>query len=119
MKKIFVRGAAVVSVAIQAAGCASVVVSNDAIEQRTALALGLAPGSFAIFGRVDDGVKVSYTVKAKSGKHYSCYVTGGVSVMGRMVSDPVCNELEKSLKQEVKNSSSSCNALLKAADKCG
>jgi len=111
MKKIFVCQAAIISVAVLAAGCASVAVSNDAIEQRTASALGLASSSFTISDRVDDGVKASYTVKTKSGKQYSCYVTGGVSVMGRMVSDPVCNELGKSPKQAVKNSSSSCNAV--------
>lgn len=121
MKKTF-RHAAIVSVAvlsILAAGCASVAVSNDAIEQHTASALGLAPGSFTISNRVDDGVKASYAVKTNSGKQYSCYVTGGVSVMGRVVSDPVCNELGKSPKQAAgSGSSSSCNALLKAAGKC-
>ena len=121
MKKTFVRRAAVVSVAllsVLAAGCASVAVSNDAIEQHTASALGLAPGSFTISNRVDDGVKASYAVKTNSGKQYSCYVTGAVSVMGRVVSDPICNEVGKSPKQAAGSASSSCNALLKAAGKC-
>lgn len=121
MKKTFIRRAVIVSIAVLAVlagGCASVAESNDAVEQRTSLALGLAPGSFAISDRVDDGVKTSYTVKIKSGKQYSCYVTGGLSLMGRMVSDPICNELAKPAKQTLRNGSSSCSPLLKAAGQC-
>ena len=36
------------------AGCASVAVSNDAIEQNTAFALGVPKGTFTISDRVDD-----------------------------------------------------------------
>ena len=80
--------ATVAAFAALASGCASVAVSNDAIEQNTAQALGLAKGSFTIADRVDDGVKASYTVKTNTGKQYACYVTGTVSVVGRVVSDP-------------------------------
>lgn len=73
--------------ALLATGCASVAVSNDAIEQNTAQALGLAKGTFTISDRVDDGVKASYSVKTNTGKQYACYVTGGVSIVGRVVSD--------------------------------
>lgn len=74
-------------------------VSNNAIEQNTASALGLEKGTFTISDRVDDGVKSSYAVKTNSGKKYSCYVTGAVSVMGRVVSDAVCNEVGKPASQ--------------------
>ena len=46
--------------ALLATGCASVAVSNDAIEQNTAQALGLAKGTFTISDRVDDGVKAAW-----------------------------------------------------------
>ena len=106
--------------AMLATGCASVAVSNDAIEQNTAQALGLAKGSFTITDRVDDGVKASYAVKTNTGKQYSCYVTGGVSVVGRVVSDSMCTELGKAGKQPASSTAgaASCNALLKAAGKC-
>ena len=108
---------AIVSLAVLA-GCASVAVSNDAIEQNTASTLGLAKGTFTISDRVNDGVKSSYGVKTNSGKQYSCYVTGTVSVMGRVVSDAVCNEVGKPAKQATGTGSAPCNALLKAAGKC-
>lgn len=131
MKKSFIGRTSLVAVAILAAtlaaGCASVAVSNDAIEQNTATALNLTPGSFTITDRVDSGARTSYTVKTTAGKQYNCYVTGGVSLMGRSVSDPVCsavNEVAKSAKQSTgqtpasSSSTTPCNALLKAAGKC-
>ena len=112
--------ATVAAFAALASGCASVAVSNDAIEQNTAQALGLAKGSFTIADRVDDGVKASYTVKTNTGKQYACYVTGTVSVVGRVVSDPVCTDTSKGPKgaSGTGAASGSCNALLKAAGKC-
>ena len=46
---------------------------------------------------------------------------GGVSIVGRVVSDPMCTEVGKAGKQATTNTgtgSASCNALLKAAGKC-
>jgi hypothetical protein len=108
------------------AGCASVAVSNDAIETNTAQALGLQKGAFVISDRVDDGVKSSYNVKTGKGKSYSCYVTGGVSVVGRVVSDAICTETNsKGTKTaatpaapQTQPVQKDCNALLKAAGKC-
>ncbi|AON53169.1 hypothetical protein [Herbaspirillum seropedicae] len=82
-------------------------VSNDAIEQNTAQALGLAQGTFTISGHVDDGVKASYSVKTNTGKQYACHVTGGVSIVGRVVSEPVCTEEGKAGKQANTNAGSS------------
>lgn len=98
--------------AAMASGCASVAVSNDAIEQNTARTLGLSKGSFSISDRVDDGLKASYTVRTGAGKRYACYVVGTVSVVGRVVSDPICSEGGKPA------AGGSCNALLKAAGMC-
>jgi hypothetical protein len=102
-----------------ASGCASVAVSNDAIEQNTATSLGLQKGTFTIQDRVDDGIKASYSVQTNAGKKYSCYVTGAVSVVGRVVSDPICTDASgKPPKQAGGASGASCNALLTAAGKC-
>jgi hypothetical protein len=73
-------------------GCASVAVSSSAIEERTAMALGLPVGSFTISERKDDGVRTQYQVQTKSGQRHSCYVTGTFSVTGRIVSDAICNK---------------------------
>lgn len=121
MENTYIHRAVALSLAVVAAlaaGCASVAVSNDAIERNTAATLGLEKGNFTISNREDDGVKSSYAVKTNAGRKYSCYVTGTVSVMGRVVSDAVCNEVGKSAKPMTATSSTSCNALLKAAGKC-
>ena len=74
------------------AGCASVAVTDSAIEERTAFALGLQPGSFTISQRRDDGMRTNYEVQTKAGQRYSCYVAGTVSITGRVVSDALCNK---------------------------
>ena len=120
MKTIYIRRAVVVAVVTMAAlitGCASVAVTNDAIEKNTAFALGIDKGTFTIYDREDDGVKTNYSVKTNSGKKYRCYVTGMVSYTGRVVSDAICNEIGKPVKQ-TSGANASCNALLKAAGKC-
>ena len=121
MKTIFLRRAIAASVIVSAglvSGCASVAVTNDAIERNTAFALGIEKGTFTISNREDDGVKSTYLVNTKSGRKYTCYVTGTVAVVGRVVSDAVCNEIGKQAKQTTKATAQSCNALLKAAGKC-
>ena len=110
--------AAVVVLAGLVTGCASVAVTNDAIEKNTAFTLGLEKGTFTISNRENDGVKSTYLVNTNAGKKYTCYVTGTVSVVGRVVSDAVCNEVGKPAKQVSVTTTQSCNALLKAAGKC-
>lgn len=83
---------ALLAVAATLSGCASVAVTDEAIVERTAFALGLQRGSFTISGRQDDGMRTDYKVQTKSGQHYNCYVMGSVSVMGRTVSDALCNK---------------------------
>ena len=99
-------------------GCASVAVTNDAIEKNTAFALGIEKSTFTISNREDEGVKTTYLVNTNAGKKYTCYVTGTISVVGRVVSDAVCNEVGKPAKQATEAPKQSCNALLKAAGKC-
>ena len=122
MKNSFVTRLATLALVASAAGCASVAVSNNAIEQNTAFALGLPKSSFTISDRVDDGVKSSYVVKTNAGKQYSCYVTGAVGITGPVVSDAICQAQQgkSSAKPAASTggSAASCNALLKAAGKC-
>lgn len=122
MKAASVRNTVVLSlIALSSllAGCASVAVTEDAIEKNTAFALGLEKGTFKISNREDSGIKTTYLVTTNAGKKYSCYVTGSLSVVGRAVSDAMCNEIGKTRQSAgASTASSSCNALLKAAGKC-
>ena len=76
------------------------------------------PIAATITDRSNDGVKASYMVRTDSGKQYSCYVTGGVSQLGRAVSDAICSELGKGGAIGKPATGGTCNALLKAAGKC-
>lgn len=77
--------------AAMTAGCASMAVTGEGLEEKTAFALGLDKGEFTISNRVDDGVQTNYVVKTRKGQEYRCYVTGTFSFVGRAVSDAVCN----------------------------
>lgn len=101
-------------VAVLVVGCASVAVDAASLEERTAAATGMAVGSFTISNRVDEGMKTSYVARGKRGQVFSCYVTGGVSLIGRSVSDAMCTAGEKSAKAK---SSSDDNALTRAYKK--
>lgn len=98
-------------------GCASVAVTEDSIEQRTALALGVEKGEFTVSNRVDDGVRTDYIATTTDGKVYNCYVEGSVSIVGRVVSDALCSEKGKAANKSM-SPGTSCNDLLKAAGKC-
>lgn len=104
-------------------GCASVAVNDDALQNRTASALGLQPGEFVIANRSDSGVRTDYTVKTKGNKTYACYVTGTVSIVGRSVSDAMCSPTGTTASAQAQpapaaQAAPACNALLKAAKKC-
>lgn len=118
--KFVVRKMFLVAVAALAAGCASVAVTDDSIEQRTSAALGIYRDAFTISDRQDEGIKTTYTVKTKTGKGYNCYVTGTVTYFGRTVSDAVCTEItsRSTTKQPTGKAGGACNALTKAAGKC-
>ena len=78
--------------AITASGCASMAVTQESLEEKTAFALGLDTGDFTISNRVDEGVQTKYAVKTRTGQEYRCYVTGTVTYLGRAVSDAVCSK---------------------------
>ncbi len=120
MLKTYLRNVVVgfaVANALLAAGCASMAVTEDAIEHRTVRALGVEKGGFTISNRVDDGVRTDYVATTKAGKIFNCYVEGSISITGRSVSDALCSEKGKSGK-EAMSPGTSCNDLLKAAGKC-
>lgn len=98
-------------------GCASYAVTDDVITSHTSFALGLQPSEFTISNRVDSGVRTDYKVKTTSGKSYSCYLTGTVSVTGRAVSDAICRSSSGG-NTNMQNSTENCNALLRAAGRC-
>lgn len=109
---------AAVAMAVLATGCASVAVTDQAMADKTAFSLGLEKNEFTISDRRDDGFQTYYTVRTKDGKRYNCYVAGGFTVAGRMVSDAVCNEAGKAAKKPGAGNEPSCNALLKATGRC-
>lgn len=81
-----------VIVALFATGCASVAVTDDAIVDRTAFALGLKKGDFTISNRNDEGTTTRYAVRTKAGQDYNCFVGGSFSVVGRSVSEAICTK---------------------------
>lgn len=70
--------------------CASVAVTDQAIVDRTAFALGLAKSDFTISNRTDEGTTTRYSVRTKSGQDFNCFVGGSISVLGRSVSEAIC-----------------------------
>lgn len=83
---------AMLMVSAASTGCASVAVTDDAIVERTAFALHLNRGDFTVSNRVDDGTTARYSVRTKNGQEYNCFVGGSISVLGRTVSEAVCNK---------------------------
>lgn len=92
------RFAALTLVALSAAGCASVAVTDQAIVDRTAFALGLDKTAFTISNRVDEGTTTRYAVKTKAGQDYNCFVGGSFSVVGRSVSEAICTRKGEPMK---------------------
>ncbi len=72
--------------------CASVAVTDQAVVDRTAFALGLDKSAFTISNRVDEGTTTRYSVRTKSGQDFNCFVGGSISVIGRSVSEAICTK---------------------------
>ncbi|WP_159273025.1 hypothetical protein [Variovorax boronicumulans] len=110
-----------------AGGCASHAVTDDAIVTNTSRALGLPPQAFTISNRADSGVQTTFQARTDGGRVYSCYVEGSVSVVGRVVSDAICQEMRqsdapasarRSATRPTTSPTPACNALLRAAGRC-
>ena len=81
---------AIALTALTVSGCASVIVSDDAIVERTAFALGLNKGDFTISNRVDDGASARYAVRTRTGQELNCFLGGTMGFVGRQVSEAIC-----------------------------
>jgi CO/xanthine dehydrogenase Mo-binding subunit len=77
---------------LAAAGCASIAVTDEAIVDRTAFALGLNKSDFTVSNRIDEGTTTRYQVRTRSGQEFNCFVGGSISVLGRSVSEAVCTK---------------------------
>jgi hypothetical protein len=75
-----------------ASGCASIAVTDEALVDRTAFALGLAKSDFTISNRTDEGTTTRYSVRSKAGQEFNCFVGGSFSVLGRSVSEAICTK---------------------------
>lgn len=73
-------------------GCASIAVTDDAIVERTAFALGPSKSDFTVSNRVNEGATTRYNVRTKSGQEYSCFIGGSIGLLGRAVSEAVCSK---------------------------
>lgn len=92
------------------AGCASGVISDSDLKERTAFALGMDEDDISIHSRVDSGFRSDYRVRTNRGSHYRCYCMGTIGMLGPMVSDAVCVKTKGS-----QGPARSSNALLDAA----
>lgn len=84
--------ASLIAVAPLLVGCASVAVTADLIEQRTAFALGMERGNFTVSNRQDDGLRTQDAATTETGQRHNCYVEGSVGITGRVVSDAICSK---------------------------
>ncbi|GAB4560072.1 MAG: hypothetical protein IV105_06675 [Rhizobacter sp.] len=84
--------------AVAAAGCASMAVTDQALVDRTAFALGLDKSAFTISNRTDEGTTTRYAVKTKAGQEYNCFVGGSFNVTGRSVSEAICTRKGEPMK---------------------
>ncbi|MBB5202736.1 hypothetical protein HNQ51_000029 [Inhella inkyongensis] len=80
------------SLALLMSGCASTLVGNDVIVQRTAFALGVSAADITISNRGDEGGSTRYQARTRSGQEFNCSLGVVVSVLGRQVTDAVCNK---------------------------
>lgn len=92
MRASFLSTLTVLGLSLMATGCASLAVSDAAITDRTASALGLGKGDFTISERRDEGTSTRYVARTKAGQEYNCTIGGSFNVLGRVVSDALCNK---------------------------
>jgi len=90
MKKLYLPSTLLA--ALISCGCASIAVTDQALVERTAFALGIAKEDFTISNRVNEGAASRYLVRTKSGQSYRCLVGGSIGLLGRAVSDAICTK---------------------------
>ena len=117
------------------AGCAATI-SQEALEQRTAQAIGRTVGQFTITDRSEEtGGRINYTVNTRDGVAFRCYLVGATGFQKAMSfgqtphSDAVCvtmvggksgsgNQAPAATGQSGRSAGPECNALLRAAGRC-
>jgi hypothetical protein len=118
------------------AGCAATI-TQDGLEQRTAQAIGRSVGQFSITDRSEEtGGRINYTVNTRDGAAYRCYLYGATGFQKAMSfgqiphSDAICTAMAggkggsgpqgpAATGQKGRNTGGECNALLRAAGRCG
>jgi hypothetical protein len=118
------------------AGCAATI-TQDGLEQRTAQSVGRAVGQFSITDRSEEaGGRINYTVNTRDGAVYRCYLYGATGFQKAMSfgqiphSDAICTSMAGSKSgsgpqgraatgQKDRSTGGECNALLRAAGRCG
>ena len=80
------------------AGCASLAVTDQALTERTAGAVGLKKTGFTVSQRMDDSTRTRSAVRKPTGQEFNCFVGGSFNVLGRSVSNVDWNQLEAFLK---------------------
>ena len=116
-------------------GCASTL-DQEGLEQRTAQAIGRTVGQFAITDRSEEtGGRINYTVTARDGAVYRCYLYGATGFQKAMSfgqtphSDAVCTAMAGSQTNRGNQGAAApgprgrqagqeCNALLRSAGRC-
>lgn len=105
------------------AGCAATI-DQGSLEQRTAQAVGRPVGQFSITDRQEEtGGRINYTVQARDGAAYRCYLYGATGFQRAMSfgqtphSDAICTAMAGG-KPAAAPSRPECNALLRAAGRC-
>jgi hypothetical protein len=83
---------------LSATGCASLAVTDEAIADRTAFALGINKADLTVSNRVDEGTTTRYSVRTKTGQEHNCFVGGSFNVLGRSVSEAVCTKKGEPIK---------------------
>jgi hypothetical protein len=118
------------------AGCAATI-NQEGLEQRTAQAIGRSVGQFAITDRSEEtGGRINFTVNTRDGAAYRCYLYGATSFQKVMSfgqiphSDAICTAMAggksgsgpqapAATGQSDRSAGGDCNALLRAARRCG
>lgn len=72
--------------------------TDEAITERTAAAIGVNKTDFTVSKRVDDGTTTRYAVRTRTGQEFNCFVGGSFNVLGRSVSEAISTKKGKAMK---------------------
>lgn len=113
MKKI-ITSLAVCSLLAACGTVGNAVMSDSALQKKSAIALNAQPENISISNRRSEGFDTVRFTATANGKSHQCYVT---TLAGTISSDAVCSN-GGAAPVSAKSSGQQCNALLKAANRC-